>query len=114
MTSDTPAQVRVMDRICQEIRDQIASGALPPGARVPSTRALAAEWGASRTTVTAAYGQLIAEGYLEARHGAATRVGRGLASWPPKPKKPPLTVGLPDELSAYGRRLADFVIVSER
>jgi GntR family transcriptional regulator / MocR family aminotransferase len=108
------AQARIMQRICQEIRDQLASGTLPPGARVPSTRALAAEWGVSRTTVTAAYGQLIAEGYLEARQGAATRVARGLAPSPPKPKKPPPTLGLHDELSAYGRRLADFVTASER
>ena len=41
-----------------------------PGARLPSTRAFAAEWGVSRTTVTAAYEQLLAEGYLETRQGA--------------------------------------------
>ena len=111
MISVIPA--RVMQRICQAIRDQIASGVLAPGARVPSTRALAAEWGVSRTTVTAAYDQLIAEGYLDARQGAATRVARGLAPSPPKAEQPP-PVSLSDDLSAYGRRLADFAIPSER
>jgi DNA-binding transcriptional MocR family regulator len=57
-------------RICEEIKDGIRQGRYGPGARLPSTRTLAAEWGVSRTTVTAAYGQLIAEGYLETRPGA--------------------------------------------
>jgi DNA-binding transcriptional MocR family regulator len=57
-------------RICEEIKDGIRQGRYGPGARLPSTRTLAAEWGVSRTTVTAAYGQLIAEGYLDTRPGA--------------------------------------------
>ncbi len=67
MTSVAPAQARVTQRICEAIKGQIASGLLGPGARLPSTRSLAAEWGISRTTVTAAYEQLIAEGYLDTR-----------------------------------------------
>lgn len=34
------------------LRGQITDGTLPAGARVPSTRALAADLGVSRTTVT--------------------------------------------------------------
>jgi GntR family transcriptional regulator / MocR family aminotransferase len=113
MTTDTPARAHVMRRICREIRDQIASGGLAPGARVPSTRALSAAWGVSRTTVTAAYAQLIAEGYLDARQGAATRVARGLAPPPRKAEQRP-PPGLHDELSAYGRRLAEFIVPTER
>src|SRR4051812_12745473 len=78
MTSVAPARTRVTQRICEAIRGQIASGLLGPDARLPSTRSLAAEWGVSRTTVTAAYEQLIAEGYLETRPGAGARVARGL------------------------------------
>ena len=37
-----------------------------------------AEWGVSRTMVTAAYEQLIAEGYLETRQRARARVAQGL------------------------------------
>lgn len=94
-------------RICAAIKAQIASGRLAPGASLPSTRALAAEWGVSRTTVTAAYEQLLAEGYLETRQGARARVAGSLGpSHPPaveRPEAPPAA-----RLSAYGNRLAGF------
>ncbi|MDE3164746.1 MAG: PLP-dependent aminotransferase family protein, partial [Acidobacteriota bacterium] len=48
------------------------------GGRVPSTRDLARTLGVSRATVTAAYEQLIAEGYLEAVRGSGTFVSREL------------------------------------
>jgi GntR family transcriptional regulator/MocR family aminotransferase len=51
---------------------------LRSGARVPSTRELAAESGVSRNTVLEAYAQLLSEGYLEARRGSATRVSGAL------------------------------------
>ena len=60
MTPAVPVPARITQRICEAIKGQIASGRLAPGARIPSTRALALEWGVSRTTVTAAYEQLIA------------------------------------------------------
>ena len=44
------------------------------GERLPSSRALAAALGVSRTVVTAAYEQLYAEGWLEGRHGSGTYV----------------------------------------
>lgn len=107
MPSVAPAQTRITQRICERIKGQIASGSLGPGARLPSTRSLAAEWGVSRTTVTAAYEQLIAEGYLETRQGARARVARGLG--PPSPLDcRGSSHGEPDRLSAYGQRLADF------
>jgi GntR family transcriptional regulator/MocR family aminotransferase len=106
MASDAPAQLRVTQRICDAIKRQLASGLLGPGARLPSTRALAAEWGVSRTTVTAAYEQLIAEGYLETRPGARARVAQGLGHAPARPGPPAPPAG-PDRLSAFGRRLAD-------
>jgi GntR family transcriptional regulator/MocR family aminotransferase len=56
------------------LRAQIADGTLSAGARAPSTRGLAAELGVSRTTVTAAYEQLAAEGYLVTSTGRAARV----------------------------------------
>src|SRR5919205_2898202 len=104
MTSVAPAQARVTQRICEAIRGQIASGLLGPGARLPSTRALAAEWGVSRTTVTAAYEQLIAEGYLETRQGARAQVAQGLGA-PPVPPGQPGPAEHSGRLSAYGQRL---------
>ena len=46
------------------IREDILSGALPPDARLPSSRTLAEHLQLSRTTVDAAYYQLAAEGYV--------------------------------------------------
>ncbi|MGP4028503.1 MocR-like pyridoxine biosynthesis transcription factor PdxR [Actinomadura sp. 3N407] len=56
------------------LRTAVATGRLAPGAVLPSTRALAAELGFSRGTVSAAYDQLAAEGYLTAVPGSSTRV----------------------------------------
>ena len=58
----------------QALRRSIRSGALPPGTRLPSSRALAADLGLGRATVVAAYEQLVAEGFLSAAHGSSTRV----------------------------------------
>jgi GntR family transcriptional regulator / MocR family aminotransferase len=56
------------------LRDAVASGQLPRGTRLPSTRALAAELGWARATVVGAYEQLVAEGIFVAEPGAGTRV----------------------------------------
>lgn len=68
--------------IYEHLRAQVADGSLPAGARAPSTRALAAELGVSRTTVTAAYEQLASEGYLVTSSGAVARVAKPLVSLP--------------------------------
>ena len=49
------------------IRLDIEAGAIASGEKLPSKRALAAHLGISVITVEAAYGQLEAEGYIEAR-----------------------------------------------
>ncbi|SDF88202.1 PLP-dependent aminotransferase family protein [Bosea robiniae] len=69
-------------RIIAAIKQRIHGGEYHPGDRLPSSRALALEWGVSRTTVTAAYAQLIGEGYLLNRPGARAVVARGLAAAP--------------------------------
>lgn len=56
------------------LRSAIQNGRLAPGTRLPATRALADQLGVARGTVTAAYDQLVAEGYLSARRGAGTVV----------------------------------------
>jgi len=94
----------VARRIGEAIKEQIRQGFLSSGDRLPSTRSLATEWGVSRTTVTAAYAQLIAEGYLDTRQGARATVAHGLAAdGPATAQARPAAV----RLSAYGRRLAD-------
>lgn len=49
------------------IRSDILSGALKPGEKLPSKRALAQNLEVSKITVEGAYGQLLAEGYIRAR-----------------------------------------------
>jgi GntR family transcriptional regulator/MocR family aminotransferase len=86
------------------LRAAIRDGRLAAGARLPSSRGLAAELGISRGVVTAVYAQLAAEGYLDSRQGAAVRVAPGVRAQPPRPPAPPLTPrfaydftpGLPD------------------
>ena len=56
------------------LRESVRSGRLAPGARLPSSRALATELGVSRGVVLEAYAQLTAEGYLTSSQGAPTRV----------------------------------------
>lgn len=92
----------VARRIIAAIKAQIHSGAYRPGDRLPSTRAFAAEWGASRTTVTAAYNQLNAEGYLVIRHGARAIVAPGLET---ASGEAPITTATPRNLSAFANRL---------
>ena len=50
------------------------------GARLPSTRGLAAELGVARLTVLEAFEQLYADGYVEGRSGSGTYVVRELPS----------------------------------
>ncbi|MER7702082.1 PLP-dependent aminotransferase family protein [Kitasatospora sp. NPDC097605] len=56
------------------IKEEIAAGVLHPGTRLPSSRRLAGDLDVSRSVVVEAYGQLVAEGYLEAAQGSGTRV----------------------------------------
>jgi len=51
---------------------------MSPGAPLPSSRALAETLGLARATVTIAYEQLAAEGYVQARQGACVRVASGV------------------------------------
>ncbi|MDP8921860.1 MAG: PLP-dependent aminotransferase family protein [Chloroflexota bacterium] len=60
------------------LRSSILDGRIAPGARLPSSRALAQMLGLARNTVHGAYDQLIAEGYLETRHGSGTYVAASL------------------------------------
>jgi len=106
-----PGRRRLHDRLAHALRAAIRQGRLSDGDAVPPSRALAEELGCSRWVVTEAYGQLVAEGYLTARAGSATRV-----AWTPDtapPPRPPaeaprpvrydLAPGLPD-LRAFPRR----------
>jgi GntR family transcriptional regulator/MocR family aminotransferase len=65
-------------RIARAISADIRRGRLGPDARLPGSRALAASLGVHRNTVLAAYRELFAEGWIEARHGQGTFVSSAL------------------------------------
>ncbi len=91
---DRDCGVPLHGQLADQVRALIRSGALAPAARVPSTRALAADVGIARSVVARGYDQLLAEGWLVARHGSGTFVGPvGPAHPPPlraaQPAQPP-------------------------
>ena len=65
-------------QIYDAVRDEILSGRVRPGQRLPSSRRLADALSVSRTTTVLAFDMLLAEGYLEGRRGSGTFVSREL------------------------------------
>jgi GntR family transcriptional regulator len=61
-------------QIADQLRGQIASGALAPGQRLPSEPDLAAQYDASRNTVRLAIALLTNQGLVESRQGLGTFV----------------------------------------
>ncbi|MET0704321.1 MAG: PLP-dependent aminotransferase family protein [Mycobacterium sp.] len=61
------------------LREAVRAGRLAPGTRLPSSRSLAADLGVARNTVADTYAELIAEGWLTAKHGSGTRVATRVA-----------------------------------
>jgi len=98
--------VGIAHRIIKSIKEQIHRGAYKAGDRLPSSRAFAAEWGVSRTAVTAAYSQLADEGYLMTHAGARATVVSGLEHKPsPSPAK---AEGAPRRVSSFSQRVVTF------
>ena len=74
LTLDRSLPGPLAGQLAGRVRDLVVAGALARGDRLPSSRALAAELGVSRSVTEQAYEQLLAEGWLEARRGAGTYV----------------------------------------
>ena len=70
-------------QLVSAVRTAVHDGSFPTASRLPSTRALAADLGISRTVTAEAYARLIAEGYLETRHGSGTFVADLTLPGPP-------------------------------
>src|ERR671922_122190 len=96
----------------QALRGAIRDGRLTAGTALPSTRVLAHDLGIARSTVSEAYAQLSAAGYLTARQGSGTWVAPAAASAPEEGGEQPavqqprfdLRPGVPD-LSSFPRLL---------
>jgi GntR family transcriptional regulator/MocR family aminotransferase len=65
------------------LRTLVLSGRVPVGARLPSTRELAAALGVARNTVLQAVERLVADGLVDCRRGSGCRVVAVLTSSPP-------------------------------
>src|SRR5262245_56934619 len=77
-TSGVPITRQIMD----QIRAQVAAGALSPGDRLPSVRDLARELTVNQNTVLRVYERLTVDGLIERRHGNGTFVAAS-----PSPKQ---------------------------
>ncbi|WP_203338420.1 MocR-like pyridoxine biosynthesis transcription factor PdxR [Nocardioides limicola] len=73
-TLDRDQPVPLAAQVAHQLRAKIARGSLPPGARLPSSRRLARDLGVARSIIEQAFGQLVAEGWLEGRQGSGTFV----------------------------------------
>ena len=62
---DSRMKMPLYEQICRFIKEEIRTGKIAPGEKLPSSRALAAQLSVSRSTVDLAYGQLTSEGYLD-------------------------------------------------
>lgn len=85
-TLERTAGESLTSQLRRRLLDAIRSGSLRAGVKLPSTRALAAQFGVSRPLVLDVYAQLAAEGYLILRRGArpvVAAVGPAMAAQPP-------------------------------
>jgi GntR family transcriptional repressor for pyruvate dehydrogenase complex len=71
------ARQSVVDAVADRLRNEILSGRLRPGTRLPSERELSLALGVNRLTLRASLARLEALGLITTRHGAGTVV----ASW---------------------------------
>jgi GntR family transcriptional regulator/MocR family aminotransferase len=103
---------QVGQQLARMLRAAISRGDLRPGERLPSTRTLSTSLGIARGTVTEVFGQLIAEGYLEARVGAGTLVARTIAD-PQWSARPPSFESPPDETPVLPANAKRYAAVAE-
>jgi GntR family transcriptional regulator / MocR family aminotransferase len=96
---DSQAHGPLFLRIAHAVSQDVTRGRLRPGARLPGSRSLAQSLGVHRNTVVAAYAELAAEGWVEARAGGGTYVSRELPEPVPRPfsRRPP-RAGVPAAL----------------
>src|SRR5438105_10517228 len=76
---DRAAAEPLHQQLYRQIRDELASGSFNHNSsRLPSSRALASDFGVSRFTVNLALSRLQAEGYLQSKTGSGTFISEAL------------------------------------
>src|SRR5438552_3639956 len=73
---DTSSRLPLYQQLAQQIREEIARGALQPGAVLPSVRQLSGELVVNPNTVSRAYTELEREGLLISRPGRGIYVAQ--------------------------------------
>jgi len=97
------------DQIVTRLMGSIGSGALPPGTRLPSIRALAVQLGVNRNTVAHAFRELAEKGYVETRFGGGSIATRPAPALPPERHPPAQAVAAPLTARDWEQRFARHV-----
>ncbi|HHS12176.1 MAG TPA: PLP-dependent aminotransferase family protein [bacterium] len=84
---DTRSKIPLYRQISNQIQTLVDEGTLRPGDRLPPTRVLADTLSVHRSTVTRAYEELWAMGYIQSRPGSYSTVRRRKQIAPPGPHK---------------------------
>jgi len=71
---DNKGNEPVYRQIARQIREQISTGKLAPGASLPSVRSIASDLGVNLNTVARAYRQLESEGFLQIHQRSGAQV----------------------------------------
>ena len=87
---DSHSKTPLYEQLYRALKEDILSGAIAGGEKLPSKRALAEHLSVSRVTVETAYSQLLAEGYLISRPRSGFYAERleALPGLPPKAAEP--------------------------
>ena len=106
---DAASAVPLYEQLYDSLAEEMRTGAIPAGTRMPGKRRLAAELSVSVNTVDAAYQLLAAEGYLESRERSGFYVQEYLAlpesaapAAPPKAEAVPKQRPIRYDLSTRG------------
>ena len=93
---DRGSLVPIYRQIYERLREQILTGALPEGTRLPPERALAERLAVNRSTIVRGYRDLAADGLIDQRVGSGSRVASALrAGQPDRAAAVPWWVTLP-------------------
>lgn len=107
-TTTEPVYLRVLE----DLRSRIASGLLPPGARVPSRNAIITNYGVGETAAKHALAVLVSEGLIEARPGSGCYVRKAPAAGfldHDRPQFPGSPFGVREAVIPVGERAAGTV-----
>ncbi len=120
LTLDRAGGAPLYHQLFVGLRELIVSERLPRGTRLLATRDAAREFGCSRNTIALAYELLLAEGYIETRHGSGTFVTSAtpedhiLCRPPERASDPAFAVRPQSRFASWLRREGAKEVVSDR